>query len=719
MASLFKTFNYTGVLALSSYTLPFTSFYFKPEFNKDGVRSNTRVLWDFGDGTSSEALTGQHYYRLPGVYTVTCHFYDRFGDVVTDTETVTAINFINNILTTSTEVQPVILIASKIKTPITITRFTSYQTQNSSSLTIVPFASGSYDNYFDTGLVNTYYGHLYPFSSFYQVQPITKYTSEFVEISSFTTSNDNLYYRLSGANIIRCNSTDSGSFFCGSSGSATIYFKSDRPKQRIDLYFGYEPGSLLYASNTYNATLTGVAVLNNTDYSYLSITSCGLESEGTSETSYQINKNKFANTKIGFVVKIKDTENFTLKNPVSSNFILSLKKNSTTYSSAVFASNTSLLSANQLYGVFRGTLTLPASALPINPTTGQPDPLKDVYISCIYQTAYTPNYLTYIGDVLTLSGESIGYDTYTPASSSISLVDSLTSVSISISGRSANFDIYPVKGQYTIAKINEDIDLTQKFKDISLQSLFLDNKVLYDEFLGNIFGTIDSEQTTIGKLTYEKISNFISNNKVLDYSNINNLYSLLEELNIDTLKFSENNYRYPAELSRLIDILSINKSRLFGSVNAFNEDFDTRGYSNSEVYGVNLGQPISIFQTITAGQSLVAYERFGNNFKVISTYQPISAVNSRTYAISSYNDNWGWGLVLPDTGYGSKIKDYYTFYSHISTAEGSIKDSIINFEDTNTTITPSVSSYSEWSKQDGIIANLISNQLYKGLDLFD
>ena len=503
MASLFKTFNYTGVLALSSYTLPFTNFYFKPEFNQEGARSNTRVLWDFGDGTSSEALTGQHYYSLPGVYTVTCHFYNRFGDVTTDTEIVTAVNFISNILTTSTTVSPINLIANKIKTPITVTRFNSYQVQSSSSLTIVPFASGTNDNYFDTGLADTYYGHLYPFSSFYQLLPTAKNTTEFVEVSSFATSNDNLYYRLSGAAIVRCNSTDSGSFFCGSSGSATVYFKSDLARDRVDLYFGYEPGSLLYASNTYNTVLTGITVLDNTDYSYLSITSCGLEAEGFLQPAYQINKNKFANTKIGFVVKIKDSENFTIKKPVTSSITFQLKKGNAVYSSAVFASNTTRLSADKLYGVYRGTLSLPESALPVNLTTGLPDTLADVYISCLYSAIYEPNYLTYIGDTLTYLGEGIGYDTYTPSTSSTSIVDNLSSISITISGRSTDFNIYPVKGLYTIAKINEDIDLTQKFKDISLQSLFLDNKVLYDEFLGNIFGTIDSEQTTIGKLTYE------------------------------------------------------------------------------------------------------------------------------------------------------------------------------------------------------------------------
>jgi len=679
MASLFKTFNYTGVLVLSSYTLPFTNFFFKPEFNLEGSRSNTRVLWDFGDGTSSEALTGQHYYNLPGIYSVTCHFYDRQGNVTTDIESVTAINFINNNLTVSTASSSVVLTASRISTPLSVTRFNSYQVQNSSLLSIVPFASGAEGDYFDTNLVNAYYGHLYPFSSFYQLLPTAKNTTEFVEVSSFATSNDSLYYRLSGAAIVRCNSTDSGSLYCGSSGTATVYYKGDLATPKVDLYFGYESGGLLYSSNSYDTVLSSVSIVDNTNYNYLSITSCGLEAEGSQQSTYQINKNKFANTKIGFVVKIKDTERFTIKKPVISSLTLQLKKGSTVYSSAIFSTNNLRLSADRLLGVYRGTLTLPESALPH--ISGVPSSLTDVYINCV--------------------------------------VNNLPPLNTSLSGQSNTFNIYPVKGLYTIAKINEDIDLTQKFKDISLQSLFLDNKVLYDEFLGNIFGTIDSEQTTIGKLTYEKISNFISNNRTLDYSNINNLYSLLEELNIDTLKFSENNYRYPAELSRLIDILSINKTRLFGSVNTYNEDFDTRGYYNSDVYGTNLGSEVSIFQTITAGQGLVAYERFGNIFKVISTYQPTSAVNSNSYAISAYNDSWGWGLVLPDTGYGVKIKDYYTFYNHIPTVEGSIKDSIINFEDTNTTIVPTISSYSNWSLQDGIIANLISNQLYKGLDLFD
>ena len=648
MASIFKTFNYTGSLALSSYTLPFTNFFFKPEFNTEGVRSSTRVLWDFGDGTSSEALTGQHSYHLPGVYTVTCHFYDRYGNVLTDTEVVSAYNFIKNSLSAAATTTPVVLSSGKIENPINITRFTSYQSINGNQLTIVPFASGANDNYFDRNLIVT----------------------EFVEVSAFDTTDDSIYYRLKDNTIQRCKSTDSGSFFCGSSGTATIFYKSDVAKPRVDLYFGYGPGTLLYAGNSFDTVLSGVSIVTNTDYNHLSITSCGLEAEGSSSNNYNINKNKFANTKIGFVVKIKDSSNFTVKQPLESSLTLSLslRSDSTIYNQAVFATNTQLMSAELLDGIYKGTLTFPNSAL-------SGSPLQNVYISTRFSS---------------------------------------TTATV-VSGRSGYFNIYPVQGIYTIAKINEDIDMTQQFKDISLQSLFLDNRVLYDEFLASIFGTIESDQTSIGKLTYEKISNFISNNKVLDYSNINSLYSLLEELNIDTLKFSENNYRYPADLSRLIDILSINKSRLFGSINYYNEDFDTRGYEDREVYGKNLGSQISIYDTISAGQPIVSYERFGNVFKVLNTYQPPNS----SYSIVNYDNSWGWGLVLPDTGYGNKISNYYTFYNHITTFDGTVTDSIINFADPNNTLTHNISSYTDWSERDGIIANLISNQLYKGLNVFD
>ena len=41
----------------------------------------------------------------------------------------------------------------------------------------------------------------------------------------------------------------------------------------------------------------------------------------------------------------------------------------------------------------------------------------------------------------------------------------------------------------------------------------------------------------------------------------------------------------------------------------------------------------------------------------------------------------------------------------------------LNFTDTNNTLSFNTSSYSEWSQKDGIMANILANALYEGLDL--
>ena len=78
--------------------------------------------------------------------------------------------------------------------------------------------------------------------------------------------------------------------------------------------------------------------------------------------------------------------------------------------------------------------------------------------------------------------------------------------------------MYPSGGYYNIAKQGEDVDFEFIFKEIAIQPLFFDKKVLFNDFLGSIFGNIDSLQDTIGKVTYEKITNFVDNNAVLDFS---------------------------------------------------------------------------------------------------------------------------------------------------------------------------------------------------------
>lgn len=57
-------------------------------FTNITVGDAASALWEFGDGTSSKSLlTTVHTYAKPGVYTVTLHVQDRFGNIDSDVAT--------------------------------------------------------------------------------------------------------------------------------------------------------------------------------------------------------------------------------------------------------------------------------------------------------------------------------------------------------------------------------------------------------------------------------------------------------------------------------------------------------------------------------------------------------------------------------------------------------------------------------------------------------
>jgi hypothetical protein len=60
---------------------------------------------------------------------------------------------------------------------------------------------------------------------------------------------------------------------------------------------------------------------------------------------------------------------------------------------------------------------------------------------------------------------------------------------------------------------------------------------------------------------------------------------------------------------------------------------------------------------------------------------------------------------------------YYLFYEYTPTPGQAMSDGIINFEDSNTTITKNLSSYSLWAGANNIISNILSNKFYNELNL--
>ena len=88
----------TQLLPMTGYSLPFEKFRFVPNFASVGnYISNKKVIWNFGDGTTSTDLTAFHSYNYPGNYPITLTVFNSSGDSTRSsyTSAVQINNFVN------------------------------------------------------------------------------------------------------------------------------------------------------------------------------------------------------------------------------------------------------------------------------------------------------------------------------------------------------------------------------------------------------------------------------------------------------------------------------------------------------------------------------------------------------------------------------------------------------------------------------------------------
>ena len=734
--NFFYVRNYKGEETYNTFALPFTPLTFAPNLT-DGIEdfiSNKRIVWDFGDGTTTEAVTAFHAYDKPGSYRVNCYLYDKAGTSYYDTfhADVDIKDFVQDELVV-TSTADIVHKAGNVLNPINVKRYNSYRTLNTGLSTIVPYASGATGDYdfFRNGYDKLTYGHLYPHSSFVQILTSNGIV-ETIQVDSVKTIDTPLYVKLSSNEIVYTNSSDKEAFFAGVSGVADVYFKSDIIDS-YNLIFGFQQGDIFKYANTTNYGVSAKITENVSYNGGFHISSNGLDGEGADNFNvFNINAEKFAGTKIAFVVKIKDSNNFSNRGAPLISFsptlstAMQLRLTDPGYPGpglssydAVFTSDLGALSSLSTGGFFKGYFV----------TNDSRCFSKDLQIFASQADFNTAG----------------------------------------LSGRSNTFTINP-SSYYTIAKQNENIDFEDAFKEIAIQPLFTDARVLMKDFLGSIFGDLSSTQDSVGKATYEKIQNFLNNNTIIDESNIDQLDGLLQMLDLPKL----NKYSLPPKLARLMDLLSISKSKLFGRRNRDKTQYQSYGYRSNNFYGYNLGEKLTPSSIIIPGEAIVASELYSGKFTTLNTTLPLSAritpvitipegivygtstgalisaaseqtsegvpisleqastVNlltngdidiltealsssSQFYCLSDYNETWGWPLL---SGGGRDITDIYSFYYHASSV-GDITDSIINFADPNNTLTYGITSYTDWSKDNGIMSNIFANSLYEGLNLFD
>lgn len=678
----FTVTDYKNENVLSSYSLGITPLTFTPSIPDALV--NTKCTWYFGDGSSSTQLTASHAYTYPGVYNVQLIVYDceNRAKLASYSANITIHDFLTNTFNISST-QLLTLSAGQISTPLIVTNTSpAYQEMQNVILSV---SGSSVPNYFN--LTTNKYNHLKRYNTFYEKNYLPSINDyEYVEIDKITFSPTAVYVYLSGTTLTTSSSPSPNSVYAGTSASKTIYYKDDGVSNLVLLSFKKDNSTILSKQiNTTGPvsfinslkTVLSASIKNNYNYNNLSITLNGLDGENFTVNSFNIQGTKFFGTPIPFVIKIKDNIDCSIKNLTGFENTVSIK-------------------------VLSGVNIIPPSYYSVTFTS-------NTYLSSIASdnTSYCSGYITLSNYNNILSSVYLQASSYFVKNST----------AYSLTGLTSAFQVVP-DGFYEIYKQNEDFDFEQTIKDLRFQEILLDKDVLFTDFIGSIFGGVSSSYDLLGKKIFERISNFVDNTSNIDKAEINSVVDILSLVNDQNVRFDTAVVRYPNLLKRALSLISINKNRLFGYRNQFKENFNQKGITTKEVYGKNLGDLIDTYNyTVTAGIDIVAFEKFSGTFNLLNTFQPVCAVSTTQYKLSEYNDNWGWPLVLPSPYTLADINTFYSFYTVVSSIDGTVLNGVIDFDNPQTSITFDLP-LSSYIGVDGVAETIIANTLYDSLSLF-
>ena len=719
--------DYTGdVSTLSSYNIPITPLQFKLEST---ISDLTYITWFFGDGETSNQREPTHYYKTPGKYNVTVLVYNAGGqgEVRTQPVTVTIRNYIENNFKINT--QQLYCSAGQLSNPLVVEQtfpVTSlegfrYSMTEESVVQKVPkdaqflpssFYSdvlpvehvtiNTYDttpvtdqmlsstniDYNITGTSSDYYfqvadekfSHLIPTHSIIKREWVSVLSGyEYVPVSKIATPLSAVYVKVVDGVLASSMVNDDSSIIAGYSGIDTFYFRDDRPTNSALIRLSNRHMEHL---NPFYVSLTG-QVDENIGVDHLSITSSGIDGDGGVSTAFDINKNKFTNTKIHFVVKAKDVFNNTIKSITTPNLSsvgsgINVSLSSSSSLSSVTYDVTSIQNTISSYnsGVFRGYIQ-------INDTSNEM--LSDV---CIVANTY--NLSSYLGTAVQ-----------------------------DVSGQSNCFNVYP-NNYYTVYKNGEDFDGEAMYKSLRFSETLIDKEMFFGSFLKAIFGDVNSDVEALGKKVYEKISNFVDNNSNIETADINKLLSMATMVDTESFVFDNNLTSFPTKVSRIVTLFSIAQNKLFGFKNQFAKNFNRYSELSGIAYGKNLGDRIdAATYTISAGTDIVAYGKFSKKYQLLNTYQPLSAEippASSQYMLSSYNNTWGWPLVISNDFTIESFNDYYDVFEYNDQYESNIIGNILNEELTT------VDFDTEWhdlAGDDGVYENILLNTFYSSLSLIN
>jgi hypothetical protein len=236
-------------------------------------------------------------------------------------------------------------------------------------------------------------------------------------------------------------------------------------------------------------------------------------------------------------------------------------------------------------------------------------------------------------------------------------------------------------------------------KSYALTPTLFESTFLFDTFLPSIYGFYPYNHQDFGISGYEKTANFVLNHSDIDTCEIDKLYSMSDATNTETSDYLLN---YPSEIKRLMDIVSINQSKLWGSVQKNQNYFKQPGPDGS----FNKGKLLTTSYTVTAGNPVILKTKSLEQYELIQTGK---IINMEKYPLSFLADS---------KKLGSDWSAYYEFYEFIPTNNNNYSNNIIDWSNPQTTITEKLTSAFDWIGDEKMIDKMFSYEFYTGLGIF-
>lgn len=258
-----------------------------------------------------------------------------------------------------------------------------------------------------------------------------------------------------------------------------------------------------------------------------------------------------------------------------------------------------------------------------------------------------------------------------------------------IFGTSTPFKLYDINKSYQISKVNETFDAAGYFQSLAFPEVLNNNQALFNEFFSAVVGDPDPTKESMGRVTYERIANFINNHADLDTVEIEQLKSFAEQVNIGVKTYGSS---FPAAINRLISLFSVHKNNLRGIPKLATDITD------------GIGEFVTNGQTISADTYYYIKDKdYGDSYIV----QAVSTIDgAKTFPLEDFDIA---GLRTP------LWENYYVFMYNDKLSYKGYTGNLIDWDSPFTSVSYNLSSYEDWYGDVGLVESMFNNLLTKQL----